>query len=210
MKRTYLLVLLAFTTLNHAISQDKSKEEILLEFDELSKSETGEILEEGLNFKTYLYTGTNLDRKPVQNFEEYSQKILFYWSSDCRYCKKELDELERIISEQPYLKDSILVIMRVDKQNREWSLQKEDDFYTLYRNKKDFMRLPVPLLFLSERILEESSLIGAPYTLFLNDMQEIEYVKPGYFGTKRSSKIEEINYEFLKWKINKHLAPKDP
>jgi hypothetical protein len=117
--------------------------------------------------------------------------------------------LEKIISEQPYLKDSILVILRVDKQNKEWSLQKENDFYTLYRNKKDFMRLPVPLLFLSEKILDESSLKTAPHALFLNDNQEIEFIKSGYFPTTRKSRIDEINYEFLKWKINKHLDLKD-
>jgi hypothetical protein len=210
MKRTYLIVLLTVAALNHVVSQDKSKEEILSEWDEYSQSETDEILKEGLNFRTYLYEGTNLDRTPGDNFDKYPQKIIFYCSSDCRYCKKELDDLEKIISEQPYLKDSILVILRVDKQNKEWSLQKEKDFYTLYRNKKDFMRLPVPLLFLSEKILDETSLIGAPYVLFLNDKQEIEYIKPGYFASKRSSQIEEINYEFLKWKINKHLDSKKP
>jgi thiol-disulfide isomerase/thioredoxin len=209
MKRTYLIVLLTLATFNYVVSQDKSKEESLSEWDEHLNSESEGILKEDLNFKTYLYEGTNLDRKPVDNFEEYPQKIIFYWSSDCRYCKKELDDLEKIISEQPYLKDSILVILRVDKQNKEWSLQKENDFYTLYRNKKDFMRLPVPLLFLSEKILDESSLTGAPHTLFLNSNQEIEFIKSGYLATSRKSELEEVNYEFLKWKINRHLRSGD-
>ncbi|SMG28420.1 hypothetical protein SAMN05661096_01701 [Marivirga sericea] len=207
MKRTYLLVLLAATTLNQVVSQSKSKEEILTEWDEYYTSEKKEILPDGLNFQPYLYKGTNLDRKPVQNFGEYPQKILFYWSADCRYCKKELDDLERIISEQPYLKDSILVIMRVDKQNREWSLQNKNDYYILSRNKKDFMRLPVPLLFLSEKILKESKLMGAPHTLFLNSHQEVEAIKSGYMVDSRKSEMEEANYEFLKWKINQHLNP---
>lgn len=209
MKKTYLLILLTIVAFNFAVSQNQNEEDILKEWEELSDSQAEQILKEGLNFQSYLYTGTNINREPIANFKDYPQKIIFYWSSDCRYCKKELEDLEKIVSEQPYLKDSILVILRVDKQNKEWSIQKDNDFYTLYKEKKDFMRLPVPLLFLSEKILDNSSLKGAPHTLFLNGKQEIEFIKSGYFINKRKSKLDEINYEFLKWKINKHLNLED-
>ena len=209
MKSIYLLLILHLATFNDVVSQDLDKEEILLEWDQHCISESKEIIKEGLDYSNYLYEGTNLDRKPIDNFEEYSQKILFYWSSACRYCKKELGDLERIIKEQPYLKDSILVILRVDKQNKEWSFSKNKDFYTLYKEQREFMRLPVPIVFLSEKILDESSLKTAPHALFLNDNQEIEFIKSGYFPTTRKSRIDEINYEFLKWKINKHLDLKD-
>lgn len=209
MKNIYLLILLTIATIDFAVSQNQNKETILKEWERFSNSEADQILKEGLNLKPYLYKGTNLNRQSINNFEDYPQKIIFYWTSECRYCKKELDDLEKIISEQPYLKDSILVVMRVDKQNKEWSIQKDNDFYTLYKEKKDFMTLSIPILFVSEKILDESSLKSAPNTLFLDDNQKIVSMKSGYIVTTRKSKFDEMNYEFLKWKINKHLDSRD-
>lgn len=209
MKKTYLLILLTITTVNFAVTQNQDKDSILRNWEEYASADSEQIIKEGLNFQSYLYKGTNLKREPVTNFDDYPQKIIFYWTTECRYCKKELDDLERIIIEQPSLKDSILIVMRVVKQNKEWSLKKGTNDYTVFKGNREFLKLPVPLLFLSEEILEKSTLRSAPNTLFLNDDQEIEFIKSAYFVSKKKSEIEEINYEFLKWKINKHLDPED-
>ena len=169
-----------------------------------SYSETKEFLKSPYNPLDYLYQGTNIKREPVDKESIGSISAVYYWSTSCHYCKKELKELELILADHPDWINNIIIAMRIDFKRKEGSVKKVGSRYFLMKDDKEFLSTNIPIYLISEKFAEDTGAPGNPHAFFYNSIGEIDLYKGAYYSSKEKMDTP-INQLFNKEILSKYI-----
>ena len=174
------------------------------EFYDFCLKETEKVVPFEYQPEDYFYTVTDSgERKYIQN-DLSGIKVLFYWSTSCHYCKKELKELKLILKDNPEWKEQMMIAVRADFKWEHASIVKEGEEYVLYKKSKEYIRTTIPVVLISEEFGEKNNFIGNPHTFFYNKPGQIALYKGAYLATKEKLDTP-MNQQFLDYMFNRML-----